>query len=257
MGTDVRPRCRRRRSAAPPGFSTSWSTSCGPMLAGEYRMDLHDQGYAGHSGGGPVRSVRPAQQAGELRQVHHQQPPPPTSRGSTWKRPGMRRNADLKSQGVSQRRRSRGPPIRIWSASQIVSTVATMAERLAVRRYPSLELTVRIFPDEDHLTVMPVAYTRGNSGASGASRGRLTSCWSPAWRRESIGTSVHLESTVDRTSSSRPISPPTTAPRRSPSLPGRPAWSRPPPSGVIATTLFAITRRHPEVCRPRRSRSRR
>ena len=49
----------------------------------------------------------------------------------------------------------------LWSASQVVSTVATMAERLTVRKYPSLELTVKIFPDEDHLTVMPIAYTRG------------------------------------------------------------------------------------------------
>lgn len=49
----------------------------------------------------------------------------------------------------------------IWSASQVVSTVATMAERLTGRRYPSLELSVKIFPEEDHFTVMPIAYTRG------------------------------------------------------------------------------------------------
>ena len=49
----------------------------------------------------------------------------------------------------------------IWSGSQIGSTVATMAERLTIRGYPSLELTVRIFEGEDHITVMPVAYTRG------------------------------------------------------------------------------------------------
>ena len=49
----------------------------------------------------------------------------------------------------------------LWSRAQIGSTVTLMAERLVSRGYPSLELKVKIFPDEDHLTVMPIAYTRG------------------------------------------------------------------------------------------------
>lgn len=49
----------------------------------------------------------------------------------------------------------------IWSRSQIVSTVATMAETLTNRTYGSLQLTTKIFPDEDHISVMPIAYTRG------------------------------------------------------------------------------------------------
>ena len=47
------------------------------------------------------------------------------------------------------------------AAAQIVSTVALVSQRLTTRKYPSLELAVRVFPGEDHLTVLPIAYTRG------------------------------------------------------------------------------------------------
>lgn len=47
------------------------------------------------------------------------------------------------------------------AAAQIASTMTLVAERLTVRKYPSLELAARVFPGEDHLTVLPIAYSRG------------------------------------------------------------------------------------------------
>ena len=142
-----------------PGFLDFLVNQLRPMLAGEYRMDLHDQGYAGHSGGGQfglyVLLNRPESFAKYIisSPAAYQ---PWLDMEAAW----HEKNADLKARVfLSAGEAEAAHPI--WSASQIVSTVATMAERLTVRRYPSLELTVRIFPDEDHLTVMPVAYTRG------------------------------------------------------------------------------------------------
>jgi hypothetical protein len=47
------------------------------------------------------------------------------------------------------------------AAAQVASTVVLVAQRLTGRKYPSLELATRVFPGEDHLTVLPIAYTRG------------------------------------------------------------------------------------------------
>ena len=57
-----------------PGFLDFLVNQLRPMLAGEYRMDLDDQGYAGHSGGGQFGLYVLLNRPGELRQVHHQQP---------------------------------------------------------------------------------------------------------------------------------------------------------------------------------------
>ena len=46
--------------------------------------------------------------------------------------------------------------------TQCLSTSAMVAERPVGRKYPSLDLTLRIFPNEGHVLVMPVAYCTGD-----------------------------------------------------------------------------------------------
>ena len=142
-----------------PGFLDFLVNQLRPMLAGEYRMDLDDQGYAGHSGGGQfglyVLLNKP-----ESFDKYIISSPAAYQPWLDMEERFYEKNKDLKAKVfLSAGEGEAAHPI--WAAAQIVSTVATMAERLTVRRYPSLELTVRIFPDEDHLTVMPIAYTRG------------------------------------------------------------------------------------------------
>ena len=142
-----------------PGFLDFLVNQLRPMLAEEYRMDLDDQGYAGHSGGGQFGLYVLLNKPESFDKYIISSPAayqPWLDMEERW----HENNKDLKAKVfLSAGEAEAAHPV--WSASQIVSTVATMAERLTVRRYPSLELTVRIFPDEDHLTVMPIAYTRG------------------------------------------------------------------------------------------------
>ena len=142
-----------------PGFLDFLVNQLRPMLADEYRMDLDDQGYAGHSGGGQFGLYVLLNKPESFAKYIISSPAayqPWLDMEEHW----HENNKDLKAKVfLSAGEAEANHPV--WSASQIVSTVATMAERLAVRGYPSLELTVRIFPDEDHLTVMPIAYTRG------------------------------------------------------------------------------------------------
>lgn len=142
-----------------PGFLDFLVNQLRPMLAEEYRMDLDDQGYAGHSGGGQFGLYVLLNKPESFDKYIISSPAayqPWLDMEERW----HENNKDLKAKVfLSAGEAEAAHPV--WSASQIVSTVATMAERLTVRRYPSLELTVKIFPDEDHLTVMPIAYTRG------------------------------------------------------------------------------------------------
>ena len=142
-----------------PGFLDFLVNRLRPMLAGEYRMDLDDQGYAGHSGGGQFGLYVLLNKPESFDKYIISSPAayqPWLDMEERW----HEKNKDLKARVfLSAGEGEAAHPL--WSGAQIVSTVATMAERLTVRRYPSLELTVRIFPGEDHLTVMPIAYTRG------------------------------------------------------------------------------------------------
>ncbi len=142
-----------------PGFLDFLVNQLRPMLAGEYRMDLDDQGYAGHSGGGQFGLYVLLNKPESFDKYIISSPAayqPWLDMEERW----HEHNKDLKAKVfLSAGEAEAAHPV--WSGSQIVSTVATMAERLTVRGYPSLELTVKIFPDEDHLTVMPIAYTRG------------------------------------------------------------------------------------------------
>ena len=142
-----------------PGFLDFLVNQLRPMLAKEYRMDLNDQGYAGHSGGGMFGLYALLNKPESFDKYIISSPAtyqPWLDMEERW----YAENKDLKARVfMSAGEGEAAHPL--WSSSQVVSTVATMAERLTVRRYPSLELTVKIFPDEDHLTVMPIAYTRG------------------------------------------------------------------------------------------------
>lgn len=142
-----------------PGFLDFLVNQLRPMLAEEYRMDLDDQGYAGHSGGGQFGLYVLLNKPESFDKYIISSPAayqPWLDMEQRW----HENNKDLDAKVfLSAGEAEATHPI--WAGSQIVSTVATMAERLSVRKYPSLELTVKIFPDEDHLTVMPIAYTRG------------------------------------------------------------------------------------------------
>lgn len=142
-----------------PGFLDFLVNQLRPMLAKEYRLDLDDQGYAGHSGGGQFGLYALLNKPESFHKYIISSPAayqPWLDMEARW----HENNKDLKAKVfMSAGEAEIDHPI--WAASQVVSTVATMAERLTTRGYPSLELTVRIFSEEDHLTVMPVAYTRG------------------------------------------------------------------------------------------------
>ncbi len=142
-----------------PGFLDFLVNQLRPMLAEEFRLDLDDQGYAGHSGGGQFGLYVLLNKPESFHKYIISSPAayqPWLDMEARW----YEKNKDLKAKVfLSAGEVEATHPL--WSNSQIVSTVATMAERLTARNYPSLELTVKIFPDEDHLTVMPIAYTRG------------------------------------------------------------------------------------------------
>ncbi len=141
------------------GFLDFFVNQLRPMLAKEYRLDLDDQAYAGHSGGGQFGLYVLLNKPESFHKYIISSP----AAYQTWLDMEARyheKNKDLKAKVfLSAGEAEFAHPL--WSASQVGSTVATMAERLTTRGYPSLELTVRIFAGEDHITVMPVAYTRG------------------------------------------------------------------------------------------------
>lgn len=128
-----------------------------PQLAKEYRMDSKDHGYGGHSGGGQFGLYVLFNQPQSFSKYLISSP----AVHQPWldmEEKYYRQHKDLPakvflSAGEAELLNSRG--------SQIVSTVALVSERLAGRKYPSLELFARIFPGEDHLSVMPIAYARG------------------------------------------------------------------------------------------------
>ena len=141
------------------GFLDFIANQLRPMLAREYRLDLDDQGYAGHSGGAQFGLYVLLNKPESFHKYIISSP----AAYQTWLDMEARyfeKNKDLNAKVFLSAGEEEFTHA-IWSRSQIGSTVATMAERLSARAYPSLELTVRIFPGEDHLTVTPMAYTRG------------------------------------------------------------------------------------------------
>lgn len=130
-----------------------------PLLAKEYRMDPTDHGYAGHSGGGQfglyVLFNKPESFTKYLisSPAAHQ---PWLDMEDAW----FAQHKDLKARVfLSAGEAEIADPA--LAAAEIASTTVLVSQRLAVRKYPSLELTARMFPGEDHLSVLPIAYTHG------------------------------------------------------------------------------------------------
>ncbi len=128
-----------------------------PQLAREYRMNPKDHGYAGHSGGAQFGLYVLFNQPQSFSKYISSSPvvyQPWLDMEEKY----FSQHKDLPakvflSAGEAELVNSRG--------SQIVSTVALVSARLIGRKYPSLELFARIFPGEDHLSVMPIAYAKG------------------------------------------------------------------------------------------------
>jgi predicted alpha/beta superfamily hydrolase len=142
-----------------PGFLDFLVNQLRPKLAEDYRLDLNDQAYAGHSGGAQFGLYVLLNKPESFSKYIISSPgvyQPWLDMEARW----YEANKDLRAEVFLSA--GEGEMIDAMSSSlQVVSTVATMAERLTVRSYPSLELTTRIFPGEDHNSVMPIAYSRG------------------------------------------------------------------------------------------------
>ncbi len=140
-----------------PGFLDFLVNQLRPTLAKEYRMDPTDHGLAGHSGGGQFGLYVLFNKPESFTKYLISSPAvsqPWLDMEEAW----FRQHKDLTarvflSAGESEASQS--------AAAQVASTVVLVAERLTTRKYPSLDLAVRLFPGEDHLSVLPVAYTRG------------------------------------------------------------------------------------------------
>jgi uncharacterized protein len=125
-----------------------------PMLAKEYRMDPNDHGYAGHSGGGQFGLYVLFNQPQSFTKYLISSPAahqPWLDMEDAWSK-----HKDLKARVFLSAGEAEAT-----DPAQVASTVALVAQRLTGRKYPSLELATRVFPGEDHLTVLPIAYTRG------------------------------------------------------------------------------------------------
>jgi len=130
-----------------------------PMLAKEYRMDPNDHGYAGHSGGAQFGLYTLFTRPESFSRYLISSPAisqPFLDMESAW----HEQHKDLAAKVFISAGEAEATDPGLAQA-QIVSTVALVAERLTTRQYPSLDLTARFFPEEDHLTVIPIAYTRG------------------------------------------------------------------------------------------------
>ncbi len=142
-----------------PGFLSFLVNQLRPMLAREYRMDPDDHGYAGHSGGGQFGLYVLLNKPASFTKYIISSPAtyqPWLDMEEAW----SQQHKDLEAKVfMSAGEAEAYHPI--WSGAQIASTVALLAERFGTRKYPSLKLKVRFFPEEDHLTVMPIAYTHG------------------------------------------------------------------------------------------------
>ncbi len=142
-----------------PAFLDFLVSQLRPELAKEYRLDLDDQAYAGHSGGAQFGLYVLFSQPESFAKYIISSPgvyQPWLDMEAHWNES----NNDLMarvfvSAGEAEMTNE------MSSRMQVVSTVARISERLTVRGYPSLELTTRIFPGEDHASVMPLAYSRG------------------------------------------------------------------------------------------------
>ena len=141
------------------GFRDFLVNQLRPKLAKQYRMDPKGHTYAGHSGGGCFGLYVLFNHPESFAKYIISSPAyiqPWLDMEEKW----HANNKDLPAEVfISAGEAEMYHPF--WSTSQIVSTVALVTERLTSRNYPSLTLHSRIFPNDDHLTVMPTAYMWG------------------------------------------------------------------------------------------------
>lgn len=138
-----------------PGFLDFLVNQLRPMLAEEYRMDLNDQGLAGHSGGAQFGLYVLFNKPESFNKYIISSPAvyqPWLDMEERW----HEQHKDLEAEVFVS---AGEDEVVSAAAAQIASAAVLVAERLATRSYPSLELHFRMFPGENHLTVMPIAYS--------------------------------------------------------------------------------------------------
>lgn len=137
-----------------------------PFIAGRYRVDHARRLFVGHSYGGllglQILLTEPASFSGYL-----------IGSPSLWYDGGVMdsieqryadAHADLPASvfmyvGEFEDMKPGDP--RYAKRYNMVSDARRMAQRLSARRYPSLDLTLEVLNDEDHLSVAPRGFTRG------------------------------------------------------------------------------------------------
>lgn len=142
-----------------PGFLDFLINQLRPELSEEFRIDPEKHGYAGHSGGGNFGYFALFNQPSSFSHYLISSPgltEPWLNMEANW----FSSNKDLCAKVFL----SVGENENTYPGSgvaQLISSVTMIGERLDARQYPSLQLEMRIFPGEDHHSVVPRAYTTG------------------------------------------------------------------------------------------------
>lgn len=142
-----------------PGFLDFLVRQLRPKLEKEYRMDPADHALAGHSGGAQFALYTLFRRPDSFAKYLISSP----AVYEPWLKMEEEWHADHEdlparvflSAGELEASHS------LWAQAQVVSTVALLAERFAGRAYPSLQWKVRLFENQEHISVIPLAYTEG------------------------------------------------------------------------------------------------
>ncbi|MGZ6018205.1 MAG: alpha/beta hydrolase [Phenylobacterium sp.] len=132
-----------------------------PALAADYRM-ADDHGLYGHSGGGLFACYALFARPGGFGRYVIGSPSINAVDRACFKmeKAYAATHKDLPAKvffGTGEKEVT-DPSLAAWG---IVSSVTQMAEILRLREYPSLQLTTRIFPGKDHMTVVPDILSEG------------------------------------------------------------------------------------------------
>jgi uncharacterized protein len=129
-----------------------------PVLAADYRMDSDDHGLLGASAGGAFVGYSLFSRPGAFAKYIACCPVLSSSNGAIFELEERyaAEHDDLPAQVFLAAGEAEmiEPVIPGWG---VVSSTAKLAETLSIRGYPSLRLTVRIFPGETHASVIPTA----------------------------------------------------------------------------------------------------
>jgi predicted alpha/beta superfamily hydrolase len=139
-----------------PAFLDFMIDTVRPQLAADYRMDPNDNCLFGHSGGGMFAGFALFARPGAFSSYIIGSPSLYGSNQKVFKleEEYAAGHDDLKaniffggssSEIVNQVAAS-------WS---LIGSMVRLAELLALRNYPSTKVTLKLFPDESHLTVIP------------------------------------------------------------------------------------------------------